>query len=66
MQIRLDDQALAVADGLTLAQLLARLDRPANSVATALNGSFVSRDTRETTILAEGDHVLLFQVITGG
>jgi len=66
MQIRLDDQRLDVADGLTLAQLLARLEQPAERVATAVNGRFVPRDARGVTTLAEGDQVLLFKAITGG
>lgn len=66
MQIRLDDQAVDLDDGLTLEQLVARLDRPAERVATALNGRFVARGDRGGTTLAEGDHVLLFQAITGG
>ncbi len=36
------------------------------SVATALNGQFVPRSQRASTVLRAGDHILTFQPITGG
>jgi sulfur carrier protein len=35
-------------------------------VATALNGTFVPRTARASTVLAPGDTVLTFQAIVGG
>lgn len=36
------------------------------SLATALNGQFVPRSQRASTLLRAGDHILTFQPITGG
>ena len=54
------------AEGLSLAELLARLGEPADAVATALNGSFVSRERRGELRLACGDRINLFKAIVGG
>lgn len=64
--VRLDDRPIAVADGTTLAQLLAQDGRAQDAVATALNGRFVARAARESTPLRDGDQVLFFQPIVGG
>lgn len=52
--------------GLQVAQVLDSLNTPANSVATALNGSFVPRAEREHTPLKPGDALMVFQAIVGG
>lgn len=36
------------------------------SLATALNGQFVPRSQRASTVLRPGDHIQTFQPITGG
>lgn len=54
------------AEGLSLAELLARLGEPADAVATALNGSFVARDQRGEVRLTPGDRINLFKAIVGG
>jgi sulfur carrier protein len=52
--------------GLQVAQIIERLHKPANSVATALNGHFVPRPLREHTPLKPGDALTVFQAIVGG
>lgn len=64
--VRLDDRAVSIGAGSTLAQLLAQEQREPEAVATALNGCFVPRAARDTTSLREGDTVLFFQPIVGG
>lgn len=64
--VRLDDRAVSIGAGSTLAQLLAQERREPEAVATALNGRFVPRAARETTALRDGDTVLFFQPIVGG
>ncbi|MBB4844565.1 sulfur carrier protein [Paucibacter oligotrophus] len=64
--LQLDEQALTLPAGSTLAQLLAHAQRAPESVATALNGRFVPREARPGTPLHEGDSVLLFKPIVGG
>ncbi|WP_377159896.1 sulfur carrier protein ThiS [Roseateles sp. UC29_93] len=64
--MRLDDRAVAMPAGATLAQLIELERREADAVATALNGRFVARDARAGTALNDGDVVLFFQPIVGG
>lgn len=68
--IRTDQGPVTLPAGSTLNdavyQLLATKNQSADSVATAVNGQFVSRSDRATLILNEGDTVLCFSPITGG
>ncbi len=64
--IHLDDQALQLPAGSTLADLLALQQRAPESVATARNGQFIAREARPDTMLADGDQILLFKPIVGG
>ena len=50
----------------TLADLVAELGEPPQSLATAVNGEFVPRSARATVQLRDGDAVFTFQPITGG
>lgn len=52
--------------GATLADLVASLDAPPQSLATAVNGEFVAREARAHCVLRDGDAVFTFQPITGG
>jgi sulfur carrier protein len=51
---------------LTLAEVLRECAQDDETVATAVNGSFVPRQARERTALAAGDAVLVFGAIVGG
>lgn len=64
--IHLDEQALQLPAGSTLADLLVRQLRAPDSVATARNGQFVAREARHGTVLSDGDRILLFKPIVGG
>jgi sulfur carrier protein len=64
--ILLNGRPVADAEGLSLAELLARLGEPADAVATALNGSFVARERRGELKLSRGDRINLFKAIVGG
>lgn len=66
IHVRLDDRALTLPAGATLADLLVQEQREAGAVATALNGGFVPRGARSATALSDGDQVLFFQPIVGG
>lgn len=61
-----NDHPLPCPDGLTLATLLTTQGVNAEQVATAVNGRFVPRTQRNTTLLQPGDTVLTFQAIVGG
>lgn len=57
---------LPCPEGLTLAQLLDEQGLEADTIATAVNGAFVPRALRATTVLQPNDTVLTFQAIVGG
>lgn len=61
-----NDLTLPCPEGLTLAALLTAQGVNAEQVATAVNGAFVPRDQRATTVLQPHDTVLTFQAIVGG
>ena len=64
--ITLNGEARALPPDQTLADLIATLDAPPPSLATAVNGEFVARDARGDCLLRDGDAVFTFQPITGG
>lgn len=61
-----NDLSLPCPKGLTLAALLSAQGVNAEQVATAVNGAFIPRAQRATTLLQPGDTVLTFQAIVGG
>ncbi len=63
--IQLDGQPTKLAEGSSLAQLVAALGHEEKAVSTAVNGGFVARTARDR-VLKEGDAVILFQPIVGG
>lgn len=66
LQITLNGEPRAIGEGETLADLIAGLGQPPQSLATAVNGEFIARAARAETRLREGDAVFTFQPITGG
>ena len=66
LQITLNGEPRTIAEGETLADLVAALGQPPQAVATAVNGEFVARAARAETNLRDGDAVFTFQPITGG
>ena len=65
-QITLNGEPRAIEPAQTLADLVAALGEPPQSLATAVNGEFVPRSARATVQLRDGDAVFTFQPITGG
>ena len=65
-QITVNGEPRAIAEGETLADLVAALGQPPQTLATAVNGEFVPRSARGTVQLRDGDAVFTFQPITGG
>jgi sulfur carrier protein len=66
IELRLDDQPHRMAEGSTLADLVANVGHTPEQVGTAVNGTFIPRAQRLTHVLQPGDAVLLFQPIVGG
>ena len=65
-QITINGEARSIEESTTLADLVAALGQPPQSLATAVNGEFVPRSERATVQLRDGDAVFTFQPITGG
>ena len=66
MSIMLNGETRTEPDGISLAELIASLGHPPQSLATAINQHFVPRDARAARILMDGDSFTTFQPITGG
>ena len=65
-EITVNGEPRSVAEGSTLAELVAALGQAPQALATAVNGEFVARDARSGVQLRAGDAVFTFQPITGG
>ncbi len=66
VSIQLNNQALTLPAGTTLAQALAQQQLDPQTHATAVNGNFVAREARDSYVLQSGDAVTCFQAIVGG
>lgn len=64
--ITLNGEPRQLAPGQSLADLVAGLEVPVTTLATAVNGEFVPREARAQHVLTDGDTVFTFQAITGG
>jgi sulfur carrier protein len=65
-QLRFNECTIPCPEGLTLAALLETQGVQATQAASAVNGEFVPRGLRASTVLKPGDTVLTFQAIVGG
>ncbi len=66
ISISVNGESREVAEGSSLADLVALLVDSPQALATAVNGDFVARDARAARLLQAGDQVFTFQPITGG
>lgn len=66
MRIHLNGEPYELADGQTVADLLARLDLAGRRVAVELNLDIVPRSLHAATALREGDRVEVVHAIGGG
>lgn len=66
MHIQLNGEALDLPEGLSVADLLARLDLAGKRVAVELNLDIVPRSQHATTLLGDGDRVEVVHAIGGG
>jgi len=66
MIIVVNGDDLTCEDGLTLQGLLAELALSSAATVVQRNDSIVQRSEYPTTVLAEGDSILLIQVVGGG
>ncbi|GAB3372335.1 sulfur carrier protein ThiS [Azotobacter armeniacus] len=66
MRIQLNGEPYELADGQTIADLLAGLDLTGRRVAVELNLDIVPRSLHAATALREGDRVEVVHAIGGG
>ncbi|MBW3595762.1 MAG: sulfur carrier protein ThiS [Planctomycetes bacterium] len=66
MQIIYNGEPREVAEEMTIAELLAELDRPARQVAVELNRELISRDQHVHVRLRPGDEVEVVTLAGGG
>jgi sulfur carrier protein len=66
LTIHLNDQPLPWQRDCSVADLLAAQALDPSAVATALNGLFIPRNARHTTLLQPGDQLSVLRAITGG
>ncbi|CAD5379081.1 Sulfur carrier protein ThiS [Pseudomonas sp. OF001] len=66
MRIQLNGEALDLPDGLSVADLLSRLDLAGKRVAVELNLDIVPRSQHAVTRLGDGDRVEVVHAIGGG
>ncbi|MBB1518896.1 sulfur carrier protein ThiS [Aquipseudomonas guryensis] len=66
MHIQLNGESFELPDGVTVADLLERLDALGKRVAVELNLDIVPRSQHATTVLRDGDQLEVVHAIGGG
>jgi len=66
MEIQVNGTPRTVADGTTVAGLLASLDMPASGIAVAVDGEVCTRAWHDRTVLAAGAEVEILTAVQGG
>jgi len=66
MQIVLNGELTTIADGSTIADLLASRDIPAAGTAVARNDAVVRKALHAEAVLVEGDRVEIIRAVAGG
>ncbi|MBE7926404.1 MULTISPECIES: sulfur carrier protein ThiS [Pseudomonadaceae] len=66
MQIQLNGESYELPEGVSVADLLLRLELTGRRLAVEVNRDIVSRSQHATTILADGDQVEIVHAIGGG
>ena len=64
--ITVNGESQSISSGTSLAAVIAHAQLAEETVATAVNGTFVARNDRVARELLAGDAVFTFQAITGG
>ncbi|WP_436493438.1 sulfur carrier protein ThiS [Actinokineospora sp. HUAS TT18] len=66
MMIKLNGESREVAEGTTVADLLAELSLPANGIAVAVDGEVVPRADHARTPVTDGAVVEILTAVQGG
>lgn len=66
MEIVVNGKSLSCSEGMTIQDLLLKLELVPNAILVERNTEFVQRSTYSTTVLAEGDSLELISFVGGG
>ena len=66
MNVFINGEKTELSDGLTVAELIQRLELADQRIATELNQDIVPRSAYQTTVLKSDDRVEIVQAIGGG
>jgi len=66
MQIEVNGDRLSCSEGMTIEDLLLKLEILPNAILVERNGGFVRRPEFSTTVLVEGDLLELIKFVGGG
>jgi len=66
MEIVVNGKNLSCSDGMTIQDLLLKLELVPNAILVEHNTEFVQRSTYPTTVLSEGDSLELIEFVGGG
>ena len=66
MHVSVNDETRELADGATVADLLAELGMPAAGIAVAVNGEVVTRAWHARTVLPDAAQVEVLTAVQGG
>lgn len=66
MKIKINDNEISLQDGSSLSDALSAASIEPKGIATAVNGVVVSALARESTILHEGDTIIIIKAFYGG
>jgi sulfur carrier protein len=66
VRVRVNGTEREVADGATVADLLASLDMPVTGIAVAVDGEICNRGSHERTVLTAGAEIEILTAVQGG
>ena len=66
MNITINDVPLTLPSGSMLSDALAAIEIKLSGIATALNGTVIPADRRQSTPLSEGDKIVIIKAFYGG
>lgn len=66
MKASINGEQIELPEGLTVAQLLARLQAPERGIAVAKNDRVVRRSAFEDERVSEGDRIEIIRAVAGG
>lgn len=66
ISIWVNEQAVEIAEGSTILQLLEQLNSPKKGIAVAIQNAIISKSLWGSTTLSKDDNVLIIQATQGG